>query len=141
MGRFAKIQNDTVINVAIASAAFDGYVEVPDDVGVGWTHNEDDTYSPPVVEVPVPTRRDLESSLRTFLDGEAITLGYDSITVAATYADEAAVSKYQTEGIALRAWRSEVWEVVEQIFSDIDAETRTQPTIDEFIAELPAYTG
>jgi len=37
-------------------------------------------------------------------------------------------------------WRIAVWEYVEQVLADVEAETRTLPTVSELIAELPVMT-
>lgn len=48
--------------------------------------------------------------LQRVMDDAARAIGYDDIKTAITYADEPAVPKFQAEGQALRAWRSQVWD-------------------------------
>lgn len=71
------------------------------------------------------------------LDSVAKSYGYDDIKTAVTYADEPAVAKFQTDGKALRAWRSMVWNYCYEQLAAVDAGTRTQPTLDAWVSELP----
>ena len=139
--RVAKITAGAIVNIVIADAPFDDYVAVPDGVGIGWVVNGNGEYEAPA-QPPITFTKDMLAVAATnHLNAQAATLGYDSISAAASYAGEPAVARYQTEGKALRKWRSNVWDAIETIFSDIDSDTRGMPTTDEFIAELPAYTG
>ena len=73
------------------------------------------------------------------LNEEAQNLGYNSIYTAVSYADEPAVLKFQTEGQALRAWRSLVWEYCFQLLEDYDAGIIEQPTIGEILSGIPQF--
>jgi len=75
--------------------------------------------------------------VQTQLDLIAKSYGYDNIKTAVTYADEPAVAKFQTDGKALRAWRSLVWNYCYEQLALVEAGSRTQPTIDEWVSELP----
>jgi hypothetical protein len=65
------------------------------------------------------------------LDSFAQVWGYDNIFTACTYAEEPAVTQFQAEGRALRAWRSQTWAVC---YANVDA-----PSLDALLALLPAY--
>lgn len=94
--------------------------------------------APIAQDSPPPTQAQREAGLRALvqqhLDAQAALLGYQSIAVAVTYADEPAVPAYQAEGLALRAWRSLAWAACEKALaakSDIDGAT--------LIAALPTF--
>jgi len=89
----------------------------------------------PPSEAQVQAR--LMDVVQAHLDSAAREKGYDSIFTAVTYADEPAVTKFQTEGRAMRKWRSLVWDACYQILADVQAGTRTIPTETDLIAELP----
>jgi hypothetical protein len=96
---------------------------------------------PPVVP-PAPTEGQIVAGymgdVQRHMDATAVTFGYDNLLSVVSYADEAAVPRYQTEGQAFRAWRSKVWAHCEQVKADVDAGTRTAPTSEQLISELPA---
>lgn len=79
------------------------------------------------------------AEVQKHLDNTAISMGYDDIKTAVTYADEPAVLKFQTEGQALRAWRSLVWEKCYAELARVVSGERTIPTPEEAIAELPVF--
>lgn len=77
------------------------------------------------------------------LDRVARSFGYGSDAMppmlsAVTYADEPAVEKFQREGRALRAWRSQVWERCYALFAEVQSGKKATLTLDELLAELPA---
>lgn len=79
-----------------------------------------------------------EQAVQAKLDGAAQAARYDSIATAVSYAEEPAVPKFQNDGIAFRAWRSLVWAYAYEQLALVLAGGREQPTVDEFLAELPA---
>jgi hypothetical protein len=97
------------------------------------------------VPVLVPTIADIESSLisgvQLSMDTKAQGYGYDDIRSAISYADEPIVAKFQNEGLAFRKWRSQVWEYCYQGLNDVKAGTKPLPTLEELIAELPAFVA
>lgn len=80
----------------------------------------------------------LVSAVQAHLDSGAQALGYDDIKTAATYADEPAVARFQSEGQALRAWRSLCWAHCHVVLADVMAGNREIPTKESLIAELPS---
>ena len=100
-------------------------------------------YVPP----PPPTAEEVTAQItaektrlvQAKMDAQAQTLGYDDIATAVTYADEPAVPKFQIEGQALRAWRSQVWATCYTILAAVSAGEREIPSDDELIAALPAF--
>ena len=82
-------------------------------------------------------RTSITGQVTQFINAAATKLGYDSISVAVSYADEQSVPKFQIEGTALRAWRSAVWAYYYTQLDLVDAGTRTLTTAAAMIAELP----
>ena len=91
---------------------------------------------------PAPTAEQIRAALTdavyAHMNAAAHARGYDDIKAAVTYAEEPAVSIFQAEGRALRAWRSLVWAHCYQALADVQAGTRAIPTAAQLIAELPA---
>lgn len=79
-----------------------------------------------------------ERAIQAHLDSAAQSRGYDSIATAVSYAEEPAVPKFQEDGKAFRAWRSLVWAYAYQELDKVKAGKREIPTLDAFLAELPA---
>lgn len=75
----------------------------------------------------------LQALVQKHMDDAAISLGYDDLKTAVTYADEPSVPKFQAEGQALRAWRSKVWAKCYQMLS----EGGQAPSDESLIASLP----
>ncbi len=71
------------------------------------------------------------------LDNTAKQYGYDDIRSAVTYAEEPSVIKFQQEGQAFRAWRSLVWAKCYEVMAEVQSGTRSIPTEQEILAELP----
>jgi hypothetical protein len=78
-----------------------------------------------------------EHAVQAKLDGAAVAARYDSIATAVSYAEEPAVPKFQNDGIAFRAWRSLVWAYAYEQLAKVLAGEREQPTVGEFLLELP----
>ena len=79
-----------------------------------------------------------EQAIQARLNEAAIAARYDSIATAVSYAEEPAVPKFQNDGKAFRAWRSLIWAYAYEQLALVLAGGREQPTVDEFLAELPA---
>ena len=94
---------------------------------------------PPVLLTPAQTAARLSAAVQAHIDATAQALGYDNILVAISYADEPSVPKFQTEGAALRAWRSAVWSAATP---GLDAVINggMAPAAIDLVATLPAFT-
>lgn len=99
---------------------------------------------PVAVDPDPPTTAEIIAALtdavQQHMDAAAQAAGYDSIASAVTYADEPAVPRFQAEGQALRAWRSQVWSTCYAGLDEVMAGTRAIPTAAELLAELPPFT-
>lgn len=107
----------------------------------GKTIVADENGRPTLADPPPPTPEQIQAAkvalVQKHMDDAARELRYDDIKTACTYADEPAVPKFQAEGQAFRAWRSEVWATCYSILDDVNAGLRDIPTDEELIAELP----
>jgi len=95
------------------------------------------TFSPEPVSQEM-LQASFETAIQALLNGTARSRGYDSIATAVSYAEEPAVPKFQEDGKAFRAWRSLVWAYAYQELAKVKSGEREIPTLDAFLAELPA---
>jgi hypothetical protein len=77
-------------------------------------------------------------AIQAHMDSAAKAVGYDDIKTAVTYADEPSVAKFQAEGRAFRAWRSQCWAYGYQEMDKVLLGQRPMPTVAQMIGELPA---
>ena len=77
-------------------------------------------------------------AVQNMLDSAAKAKGYDSILSACSYA--AYPNPFQAEGQEFVAWRGAVWAKCYEILGEVEAGTRTAPTVSELLAELAATT-
>lgn len=82
------------------------------------------------------TAKRYEQAIQKFMDEQAQAAGYDDLISACSYA--AAANPYQAESQGFLVWRGAVWDYAFTELQKVQTGTRTQPTIAEFIAELPA---
>lgn len=140
IAKFAQFasENDATAHVT----AYGGFVYEGTYSPELWVENSTVTIKP---EVYIPTLKDYDIAIERHLDAEAAAAGYydpleriPSIDRACSYAGFA--NDYQAEAQSFVAWRSEVWAYVYNVKTDVEAGNRTQPTIEELIAELPQRT-
>ena len=77
-------------------------------------------------------------AVQNMLDSAAKAKGYDSILSACSYA--AYPNPFQAEGQEFVAWRGAVWAKCYEILDEVEAGTRTAPTVSELLAELASST-
>lgn len=101
----------------------------------------------PLAVVPTPPQPTQEQmvkimadAVQAHLDAKARELGYDDIFTAVTYADESAVPKFQADGIALRRWRSLVWDECYTLL-DLHGSDVESFTPSDLIANLPEFSA
>jgi len=134
-----QIKDGIVINAALFDKIPKSWVAAPEGVGIGWIDNGDGTFSAPIVETKLLTQEDYSDAIQKMLDIKAVELGYDNIFTAVTYADEPGVPKFQSEGKALRKWRSLVWEYAYNTLGQVEQGIIEAPTIEDFIIGMPNY--
>ena len=81
----------------------------------------------------------ISNAIQNHLDTKAQSLRYDNINAIGKYVGYA--NDFQAEAESLGAWASSCWKVAEQIEVDVQSGARVMPTVDEVLAELPAYQG
>jgi hypothetical protein len=88
---------------------------------------------------PPITVDDYTRAIQARLDAKARERQYDGIQTAITYRDDPN-PRFAAEGDALFAWRSAVWTYSTAELVKVLAGERPQPSVEEFIAELPPFT-
>lgn len=81
------------------------------------------------------TIHNFEERIEEYLNKEAKKRGYDNILSACSYA--IARGRFQQEGIKFAEWRTDVWDYCYTELDKVKSGVRSQPTIEDFILELP----
>lgn len=89
------------------------------------------------VRHPDDIRSEMEEAVQRHLDNSVRARGYSGILSCCSYA-AGLDPTFAAEGTAALAWRDAVWRHCYDALADCLAGTRPIPTVDEFIAELPA---
>jgi hypothetical protein len=77
-------------------------------------------------------------AIQAHLEAKARERRYDSLQSAVSYRNDAN-PQFAAEAAALFSWRSAVWTYATAELGRVMAGERAQPTVAEFIAELPAF--
>ena len=80
----------------------------------------------------------LTNAVQAYMDTVAQTRGYDNIHTACSYVNSTD-EIFAAEGAACLAWRDSVWRKCYDILAEVQAGIRPIPTVDDLIAELPAF--
>lgn len=99
---------------------------------------ENDAVVPYEPSAPPITQADYSVAIQAHLDATARERQYDGIQTAITYRDDPN-PQFAAEGEALFVWRSVVWTYSTAELARVMAGERGQPSVAEFIAELPAF--
>ncbi len=118
----------------------------------GWSLNSDGKYefdlpepyidSLPIEEEPPsePTMQEIINFLifevQSYMDRTVQERGYDNILSACSYA-VSTIPRFRDEGLAAVAWRDSIWTACYAGLEEIQAGTRSIPSIPELILELP----
>jgi hypothetical protein len=78
------------------------------------------------------------AAIQAHLDAKARERQYDGIQTAITYRGDPN-PQFSAEGDVLFPWRSAVWTYSTDELTKVLARERPQPSVEEFIAELPAF--
>jgi len=93
------------------------------------------------IQNPAPTTEQLiagyAEAVQAHMESAARNHGYDSLLSAVSYADESSVPKFQAEGMAFRAWRSQVWASCHALLGKVQAGEASPPTKEQLLAQLP----
>lgn len=93
-------------------------------------------YVPTQEEIEAQIQKQLTDAVQRVLDNKAQELLYDNCLSVCSYIDTG-VAKFDAEGKAFRAWRSQVWAKGYEILAQVQEGKREIPTEEELIAELP----
>lgn len=92
-------------------------------------------WTPP--PAPAPTVDDYKNSIVAMLDARAQERRYDNAVSISTYVGSTNPA-WAAEAVAFVAWRDAVWEHAYTELDKVMTGQRPQPTVEDFIAELPA---
>jgi hypothetical protein len=138
MIHIAHIDNGIVTNVSVWESNPGYGVDITGmEVGIGDLYDGQHFSKP---QPPEPTVEELKQAItnavQAHLDATARTRGYDGILSLASYASSTN-PPFSAEGRAGLDWRDAVWGYCYGVLADVQAGTRTIPTAEELIAELP----
>ena len=88
---------------------------------------------------PAYVEREVVLQAQSMLDSFARTRGYDGILSACSYVSSA-VPQFAAEAARCVTLRDQVWATCYTIMAAVKAGTRTMPTVEQAISELPALT-
>lgn len=137
--KYAIIENNIVINVALANAPIADNWIASDTAAIGDTYENNQFIKP---QPPQPStekvRQVIVRNTQQRLDDFARTRNYDGILSATTYATST-VPKFQQEGQYAVQARDATWATLYTILAEVEAGTRPVPTgYAEIEPELPA---
>jgi len=90
----------------------------------------------PPPEPGPPTLEDYRIAIQTHIDATARQRDYDGGVSCASYVNSTN-PQWAAEAQAFVAWRDSVWSYAFQELAKVENGEREQPTIDEFLSELP----
>lgn len=133
------IENGVVTNTIMSTVA-EAQAAYPDATcvdattgGIGWLWDGTTLTPPPV---PAPTVEDYDAALTNHLDATAKTKRYDNRITCALRAGY--TGPFQAEGQAFASWMDACnWQAY-QVLAGVQSGALTMPTVEEFIADLPA---
>nr|WP_321980132.1 hypothetical protein [uncultured Cohaesibacter sp.] len=88
---------------------------------------------------PIPKQADYTNAIQAMLDAAANTRLYDSAATMSTYVSSNN-TEWAAEAAAMIAWRDAVWLYAYEQLDLVQSGQRSQPTVDELLAELPTPT-
>lgn len=136
------IKNGEVIrHVAEGSAVHvdDVYVSPAE---AGWSHGEYELVEAapePEPEPMPPTVEEYRAAIQDMLDDAARAKLYDNGLSLSTYVNSTN-AQWAAEAAAFVAWRDAVWAYAYTELAKVEAELRSIPTVEDFLAELPEIT-
>lgn len=92
-------------------------------------------YTPPA---PVPTADDYRRAIQALIDTKAQEKQYDSGATLASYVNST-VPEWSAQAQAFVTWRDSVWVYAFAELEKVQSGEREQPSIEDFLAELPAF--
>jgi hypothetical protein len=141
MATMARIENGKVMEV-LSADPFPPFhpdlvwVDCSATLGVtsGWAY-DGSAFAAPVP--PAPVEADYVAAAQALLNTTARSRGYDDILSLTSYVDDPNPT-FSAEAAAGKSWRSAVWTAGYALLAQVQAGTITAPTIESFVASLPA---
>jgi len=97
-----------------------------------WDPTKESGYTPP----PLPTVIDYQSAIQSLVDETARAKQFnDGVTLASYW--NSTDAEWAAQAQAFTAWRDAVWKYCNAELAKVQGGVRPQPTVDEFLAELP----
>ena len=133
--RSAIIKNGIVTNVILGQIY--GSVTCDSSVSIGWIY-DGSTFTPPEPATPAaPALSDYEDAIQGIVDTTARErLFRDGVTLASYVASTN--EQWAAEATTFIAWRDDVWTYSYAELAKVEAGTRSQPSVEDFLTELPA---
>lgn len=88
---------------------------------------------------PPPTEEKYAAAVQAHINATAATKGYGDGYAAASYSSST-IPGWAAEANAFISWRDSVWVYVFTQLAAVQAQERSQPTVSELVAELPAIS-
>lgn len=104
-----------------------------------WSWDGSAFIAPPASAAPTPTLASYESAIQAHIDTTARGKNYADGTSLASYISST-VAAWAAEAGAFITWRDDVWLYVYAQLAAVEAGQRTQPSVNELLAELPKIT-
>jgi hypothetical protein len=87
----------------------------------------------------VLTERDYMNTAQSVMDSQAQSMGYDNIFTAISYIGDP-YKRFNDEAVAIRNYRSLVWQHSNDLMAKVLAGKIAQPTLKEYEKGLPDFT-
>jgi len=113
-----------------------GFIWTDKDVVCGQIE-KDGVFTDPTP--PLPTQDQYMAKAQSVMDAQAQSLGYDSIFTGISYIGDP-FKRFNDEAVALRAYRSNVWQHSNNLMAQVLAGEVSQPTLEEYEEGLPGFT-
>jgi hypothetical protein len=114
----------------------EGFVWTDKDVVCGQIENNGVFTNP---KLSLPTQDQYMQKAQSVMDAQAQSMGYDNIFTAISYIGDP-FPRFNDEAVALRAYRSRVWQHSNDLMAQVLAGKIAQPTLEEYEQGLPDFT-
>jgi hypothetical protein len=108
-------------------------IEVPTRPGTGL-----DIWNGTSWDSPKPIQDQYMQKAQSVMNAQAQSMGYDNIFTAISYIGDP-FKRFNDEAVALRAYRSRVWQHSNDLMAQVLAGDVAQPTLEEYEQGLPDF--
>lgn len=120
-----RISDNAFIPFAPGNRDYGEYLE--------WLNQGNTPLPPDPIEI---TQQDYTNAIQKHLDDAAKAKQYNDALSLASYKDSS-ITQWASEAATFIAWRDSVWVYAYTELQKVQNQLRTQPTVEEFIQELP----